>query len=159
MRDRPDGYLFDSMENCCKAHFSWDDSCGYNDPLRVWYYPQYDEATCYEKPLGEFDSYHTEKYVTKNYCCMQKFDADIMTCCHKGEGECTSTGSPVYIPNWAMQTCQARDSSLVPEWEKSWVSNTIEECCNECKYHDFEMFYCSYEKYLRHVFFQNITRI
>lgn len=137
MRDRPDGYLFDNVDDCCEAHFPWDKSCGYNDPMMIWYYPRYDEGTCYEKPLGEYDLYDTEKYAKKNYCCMEKFDGDVMTCCTEGEGKCTSTGTPVYIPDWVARNCQIRDSSLVPEWEIDWASSTIQECCDECKYEKF----------------------
>ena len=156
MRDRPNGYLFESIEDCCAAHFSYDKSCGYNNPARIWYYPSYQEATCYERPRGEFDAYDTEKFATKvsdsnlepilhspqfhayisfqNICCMEKFNGDVLTCCNGGEGECALAGASVYIPNWNARKCEARDSSLVSNWEKDWISSTIEECCEECKY-------------------------
>lgn len=135
MSDRPDGYLFDKVEDCCKAHFSWDKSCGYNNPSGIWFYPQYDESTCYERPLSEFDSYDSEKYATKNICCMEKFSGDVTKCCRDGEGDCVSAGSPMYIPNWSVQTCQPRDSFLIPDWESNWAFDTLEECCEECEYH------------------------
>lgn len=134
MRDRSDGYLFDNLKDCCETHFSWDSSCGYFNPSGIWYYPQYDESTCYQKTLGDFDEYDTQKYATKNICCMEKFGGDIIKCCQDGEGECVSSGSPVYIPNWTEKACQPRDDSLVSDWEKDWISSTIEECCEECKY-------------------------
>jgi hypothetical protein len=160
MRDNPDGYLFVDVKDCCKARestgalkmilffilkdpnvrcflcedFPWDETCGRLSPNGIWFYPKYDEATCYEKPLSEFDKYSTEKYVNKNICCMEKFSNDVMTCCDSGSGECTATGKPVFLPNWQKQKCEERDSTLVTEWEADWVSNTVEECCQECKY-------------------------
>lgn len=133
MRDDTSGYLFNDLEDCCEAHFPYQKACGYNDPSGTMYYPQYSESTCYEKQSIEFDAYDTEKYPTKNACCMEKFGVDVVTCCQEGEGECVSTGTTVYIPNWSAQACQSRDSSLVTEWETYWISNTIEECCEECK--------------------------
>lgn len=134
MSDSPDSYLFNSVEDCCEAHFPYDQSCGFNDPSGVMYYPKYDEATCYEKSFEDFDAGDMDKYVTKSKCCIEKFSSDAPACCQDGEGECVLTGISVYLPNWGAQTCESRDDSLVPDWENSWISNTIEECCKECKY-------------------------
>lgn len=134
MRDRPNDYLFERIEDCCEAHFAWDKSCGYN-PMSVWYYPKYDEFTCYERPLGAFVAYNLEKYATKNICCMEKFGSVISTCCNEGEGECATTGIFAFVPNWIVHTCELRDTSLVPEWENDFVSSSIEECCEKCKCH------------------------
>eukprot|EP00956_Cyclotella_meneghiniana_P012599 scaffold17905_cov106-Cyclotella_meneghiniana.AAC.2 len=134
MRGRLDGYVFVDIEDCCEAHFSWDLMCGNDDSSGIWYYPRDDESTCNAKPFSDFDDGDTNKYPSKNSCCMEKFGDDVVTCCQEGEGECVSTGTPVYIPNLTELTCQPRDSSLVPEWESGSVSNTIEECCEKCKY-------------------------
>lgn len=109
--------------------------CGdnsYSDISSVWYYPNHDESTCYAKPFNQFGS-GEEKYPTKNTCCMENFDSSVVNCCREGEGECVSSGYPIYIPNLTTQTCQARDSNLVPELERESVSNTIEECCDKCE--------------------------
>ena len=71
---------------------------------------------------------------------MEKFGSDVVSCCHQGEGECVSSDYPIYIPNLTTQTCQARDSSLVPELESGSISNTIEECCDKCKLLDIHNF-------------------
>jgi hypothetical protein len=83
--------------------------------------------------MSEFDKYDTEKYATKNACCLDKFSNDVMTCCENGSGECVATGTSVYLPSWQKQTCEERDGALVPDWEKNWVSDSIKECCKECK--------------------------
>lgn len=117
----------------CFIDFPWDSTCGKTSPTGIWFYPQYDEGTCYEKALGEFDMYDTDKYSDKNACCMYKFSNNVMACCEDGDGACISVGTPVYIPNWSDQKCDERDSTLVTAWEAHWVSDTIEECCEECK--------------------------
>ena len=109
-------------------------SCGKKNPNGLWFYPDYGKASCYEKPLSEFDKYDTEKYVTKNSCCMTKFSGNILACCENGGGECTATGNPLYLPNWSDQKCEERDSTLVSGWEIDWVSYSIEECCEECEF-------------------------
>jgi hypothetical protein len=63
----------------------------------LWFYPDYGKATCYEKPLSEFDKYDAEKYVTKNSWCMAKFSNNVVTCCDNGGRECKATGTPLYI--------------------------------------------------------------
>ena len=135
MRDRPDGYLFNDIKDCCKEHFYWDPACGFVNPSRTWYYPKYDEATCYEKKLSEFDLYDTEKYATKNACCLEKFSNNILSCCNDGEGDCELEGTSLYIPDWTARGCQERDTGLVLEWENDWTSTTMEECCEKCKCH------------------------
>jgi hypothetical protein len=131
MRDRPDGYLFDSREECCEVHFAWDKSCGFNSPTGIWYYPQYDESTCYQKPLGQFGKHDTEKFATKNICCMEKFASNAQACCAEGNGECSLTGMSVYVANWITYTCQEKDIALLPDWENEWTSNTVEDCCEQ----------------------------
>jgi hypothetical protein len=71
---------------------------------------------------------------------MAKFSSNVMNCCESGSGECTATGTPVYLPNWLDQKCEERDSTLVSDWETNWVSYSIEECCAECEY--FENWEC-----------------
>ena len=100
----------------------------------MWFYPQYDEATCYEQALGDFDEYDTEKYATKTICCMEKFGNDVIACCEGGDGECATDGSAVYIPNWSKQKCDERNSALTLSWESDYVSDTVEECCKKCKH-------------------------
>lgn len=160
MLDRLDGYLFIDVTDCCGAHFSYDAVCGdsdYGNPAGIWYYPHDAESTCYKKPLSEFAADDTGKYPTKvsshtmnsasvltaltilfvvflqNTCCMEKFNSDVMACCYGGDGKCVSTSTPVYLPNLTYRTCQPRDGSLVPKWESSVVSYSIEECCEKCK--------------------------
>ena len=123
------------LSSITSSDYSWDTMCSdssYGDPSSVWYYPNYDESTCYSKSFSEYSS-GAEKYPTKNNCCMEKFSSEVVSCCHGGEGECVSSGYPIYIPNESTQSCQARDSSLVSESESGSVTNTIEECCDKRK--------------------------
>ena len=118
---------------CC-LDFAWDASCAIKNPSGVWYYPKYDESTCYERLSSEFDMYdpeNYEKYVNKNQCCMEKFSNNVWNCCEQGEGECSMSGDTVYIPDWGKQTCAERDAGLVPKWESDWVSTSMEACCGQ----------------------------
>ena len=58
---------------------------------------------------------------------------DIVACCENGEGECVSSGTLIYVPNFYKQTCEERDSSLVPDWETDFISSTMNACCEGCK--------------------------
>ena len=111
--------------------FSSDISCGNNDPSSLWFYPVYEESTCYQQALSEFDLYDTEKYSSKNACCLSKFSYVVEDCCENGEGQCTSTGTPVFIANWSTGKCDYRDSSLLSDWELNLVYYNIEDCCEE----------------------------
>ena len=139
-------YLFINADGCCNAYFSWDALCGgrraqqngldWSSPTSFWHYPKFDESTCYKKPSSDFDPDETEKYPTKTSCCVDKFESDVLTCCRKGDGECAVSGVSVYIPDFPSQTCKLRDSALVSGLESDSTSNTVEECCKKCKYHE-----------------------
>ena len=119
--------------------FAWDAACPIRNPSGIWYYPKYDEYTCYEKDLSEselYDAEQYEKYVTKNQCCLEKFGNDVWTCCEEGDGECLVSGHTVYLPDWIMQTCKERDSALMSEWESTYASNSMESCCESFYGHD-----------------------
>jgi len=132
MRDQPNGFLFAKIEDCCKAHFSWDETCGLaKDPSALLFYPNYDKSTCNQKSMAEFDMYDTEKYMTKDACCKDKFSIDVGTCCESGQGECSSSNHLVYIPNWVKQECTKRDKNWLMEYEAEWISSTVEECCEK----------------------------
>ena len=123
------------FHQCCFlmhfTDFSWDQTCGNNNPSGLWFYPNYDESTCFSKAFSEFDIYDTEKYISKNACCLSKFSNAIMNCCENGEGECAPTGTPVYIANLSSGKCDYRDSSLVSNWEVDSAYYNIEDCCKE----------------------------
>lgn len=103
-------------------------------PSAPLFFPNYQEATCYQKVRAEFDAWDTEKYLTKDACCRDKFSGDMGSCCEEGEGECPLSGNVVYIPDWHRSKCVERDENLLMDWEVEWSSSNAEDCCEKCKY-------------------------
>lgn len=114
--------------------FSWDKTCGLAmDPATLLYYPNYHDSRCDQKVVTEFEFWDTQKFLSKQDCCIDRFPNDINSCCKAGLGECSLSGHLVYLPDWLNQECSERDESLVAEWEIEWVSKTVGACCQKCK--------------------------
>lgn len=123
------------MINFVATDFSWDKTCGLAmDPATLLYYPNYDKSLCDQKVVTEFEFWDTQKYLTKDECCRDKYPNDISGCCKAGKGECSLSGHSVYLPDWLNQECTERDENLLTDWEVEWTSNTVNACCKKCKW-------------------------
>lgn len=138
-------YIFVDVKDCCTAQFSWDAICGENSARRHLkqrdeeekqvFVPNYIASACESKLLSQFKTHEPETFDTLLDCCSNKFPNSITSCCDvTGTSGCALSGSIKWLPDWANGHCYEKDTNLIEEWEMRWAHETLETCCNRCKF-------------------------
>jgi hypothetical protein len=138
-------YIFVNVQGCCAARFSWDAMCSensarrriqQNDATRKYVFaPNYSSMNCESRQLIDFGSWESEIYDTLHACCRDRFPNSITSCCEAaGTSGCDLSGTVQWLPDWANGHCYEKDINLIEEWEWRWTRETLETCCNRCKY-------------------------
>lgn len=96
--------------------------------------PNHFSMECEAKPLLGIDAWEIQVYDTLYACCSENFPNSITTCCD-GVGGCTLSGTIQWLPDWANDHCYEKDKNLIEDWEQHWVHESLETCCDACKFY------------------------
>ena len=146
MKDNAADYLSSSEDACCKNWFSWKDDCVSSAETvssDLYYYPSWEDDTCFRKQEHEFKYWETDTFTTLEECCSRRFGWNMVACCDTpGMGGCTAaySSSTVYSPDWMNRSCSPRNKDLLEPWERTFAESTTDQCCtryfswekNEC---------------------------
>ncbi|KAL7465342.1 hypothetical protein ACHAXS_005670 [Conticribra weissflogii] len=146
MRLNPEGfYLFDTLEDCCSRHFSWDyNNCAAINTASLGtngealYYPDWGGVNKSCKNDGRQPSYMSNDpsvwmYKDLKLCCKARYSWNLNECMGTSEPAST-TGSKMWYPDWKGYVCvqdcvgAAPCGGLAENWDPLY--NTVESCCN-----------------------------
>jgi hypothetical protein len=132
MKENENYYLYSSKQECCDNWFAYDNLCMSSSSTKDKFYANQSTGLCAKKPEKEFESWERDRYDTLEECCSAKFSTyNFHQCCSQsGVGECSTSGSVMYLPDWDTKSCVARSESTLAPWEAIYGAESASQCCS-----------------------------
>ena len=133
MKENDNYYLFSSKQECCDNWFSYDSLCMSSSSTKDKFYADQSTGLCAKKPEKEFEAWERDRYDTLEECCSAKFSSyNYAQCCtQSGVGECSISGTVIYLPDWDNMSCVARSESTLAPWEVIYGADSASQCCSK----------------------------